>query len=110
MKQIIFHSKTSVAKINITNSIDSNAAKAAFKQNLVVLQHFLSICTRMQVKLNLSETKDTESQDTQDVEGTSINVKIKRSVKMKRLFQAHCKRMNYDLETTCFFYQGERTN
>ena len=60
---------------------------------------------------------------TQDVEATSINLtvvdpqggeevlfKIKRSAKMRRLFQAYCKRMNYEPDTMRFFYQGERIN
>ena len=67
---------------------------------------------------------DDSTQDTtQDVEDATINLtvvdpqggeevlfKIKRSAKMRRLFAAYCKRMNYDQETMRFFYQGERIN
>ena len=39
-----------------------------------------------------------------------ILFKIKRSAKMRRLFNAYCERMGYDPDSMRFFYQGERIN
>ena len=43
-----------------------------------------------------------------DPQGEEIYFKVKRSAKMRKLFNAYCKRSNVDISTIRFFYQGER--
>ena len=45
-----------------------------------------------------------------DPNGEEVYFKVKKTAKMRRLFQAYCKRLGVDHETMRFFYQGERIN
>jgi small ubiquitin-related modifier len=45
-----------------------------------------------------------------DPQGEETYFKVKRSTRMRKLFQAFCKRGNIDPGTMRFFFQGERIN
>lgn len=57
-----------------------------------------------------SEGSATVNLTIKDPNGEEVYFKVKRSAKMKRLFNAYCKRYNVDVSTMRFFYQGERVN
>jgi small ubiquitin-related modifier len=43
-----------------------------------------------------------------DPQGEEVYFKVKRTTRMRKLFQAFCKRSNTDPSTMRFFYQGDR--
>jgi small ubiquitin-related modifier len=45
-----------------------------------------------------------------DPQGEESYFKVKRSTRMRKLFQAFCRRNNLDPMTIRFFFQGERIN
>jgi small ubiquitin-related modifier len=45
-----------------------------------------------------------------DPQGEETYFKVKRGTRMRKVFQAFCKRINIDPETMRFFFQGERVN
>jgi small ubiquitin-related modifier len=45
-----------------------------------------------------------------DPQGEESYFKVKRSTRMRKLFQAFCKRNSLDPATIRFFFQGERIN
>jgi small ubiquitin-related modifier len=45
-----------------------------------------------------------------DPQGEEVYFKVKRTTRMRKLFQAFCKRSNTEYETMRFFFQGERVD
>lgn len=67
------------------------------------------------MSLSEQQTEDQGAEDSsriqitvKDPQGEDVYFKVRKTTKMRKLFQAFCKRSNVDPSTMRFFFQGER--